>query len=69
MNNEKLKEAEIKFGNPLYVYDLYVIENQFRELNNGFRKISNFIKKTRDSFYKRTIFISFRVSKIKCQSC
>ena len=42
MNNEKLKEAEIKFGNPLYVYDLYVIENQFRELNNGFRKISNF---------------------------
>ena len=42
MNNEKLKEAEIKFGNPLYVYDLSVIEDQFKELNNGFRKISNF---------------------------
>ena len=41
MNNEKLKEAEIKFGNPLYVYDLSVIEDQFKELNNGFRSPSS----------------------------
>ena len=42
MNIKKLKEAEIKFGNPLYVYDLSIIENQFKELKNGFRNIKNF---------------------------
>jgi diaminopimelate decarboxylase len=42
MNFKKLKEAEIKFGNPLYVYDLSIIENQFKELKNGFRNIKNF---------------------------
>ena len=41
MNNEKLKEAEIKFGNPLYVYDLYVIENQFmKRLGTGLDTVS-----------------------------
>ena len=42
MNIKKLKEAEIKFGNPLYVYDLSIIENQFKELKNGFQNIKNF---------------------------
>ena len=42
MNIKKLKEAEIKFGNPLYVYDLSIIQNQFKELKNGFRNIKNF---------------------------
>jgi diaminopimelate decarboxylase len=42
MNIKKLKDAEIKFGNPLYVYDLSIIENQFKELKNGFRNIKNF---------------------------
>ena len=42
MNIKKLKEAEIKFGNPLYVYDLSIIENKFKELKNGFRNIKNF---------------------------
>ena len=42
MNIKKLKEAEIKFGNPLYVYDLSIIENQFKEIKNGFQNIKNF---------------------------
>ena len=42
MNIKKLKEAEIKFGNPLYVYDLSIIKNQFKELKNGFQNIKNF---------------------------
>ena len=42
MNIKKLKEAEIKFGNPLYVYDLSIIENKFKELKNAFRNIKNF---------------------------
>ena len=42
MNIKKLKEAEIKFGNPLYVYDLSIIENQYKELKNGFQNIKNF---------------------------
>ena len=42
MNIKKLKDAEIKFGNPLYVYDLSIIENQFKELKNGFQNIKNF---------------------------
>ncbi len=42
MNLDKLREAEIKFGNPLYVYDLSIIENKFNELSNAFKKIKNF---------------------------
>ena len=42
MNIKKLKEAEIKFGNPLYVYELSIIQNQCKELKNGVRNIKNF---------------------------
>tara|TARA_B100001094_G_C18142351_1_gene778623 strand:+ start:62 stop:1273 length:1212 start_codon:yes stop_codon:yes gene_type:complete len=42
MNIAKLIEAEKKYGNPLYVYDLSIIENQFKQLKTAFQDFKNF---------------------------
>ena len=42
MNITKLIEAEKKYGNPLYVYDLSIIENQFKQLKTAFQDFKNF---------------------------
>ena len=42
MNINKLIEAEKEYGNPLYVYDLSIIENQFKQLKTAFQDFKNF---------------------------
>jgi diaminopimelate decarboxylase len=42
MNIKKLEEAAYNFGTPLYVYDLSIIENQYRKLQNAFKNLNNY---------------------------
>ena len=42
MNIKKLEEAANNFGTPLYVYDLSIIENQYRKLQNAFKNLNNY---------------------------
>ena len=42
MNIKKLEEAANNFGTPIYVYDLSIIENQYRKLQNAFKNLNNY---------------------------
>jgi diaminopimelate decarboxylase len=42
MNIKKLEEAAYNFGTPVYVYDLSIIENQYRKLQNAFKNLNNY---------------------------
>ena len=42
MNIKKLEEAAYNFGTPIYVYDLSIIENQYRKLQNSFKNLNNY---------------------------
>ena len=42
MNIKKLEEAAYNFGTPIYVYDLSIIENQYRKLQNAFKNLNNY---------------------------
>ncbi|MDG1889442.1 MAG: diaminopimelate decarboxylase [Flavobacteriaceae bacterium] len=42
MNIKKLKEAASNFGTPVYVYDLSIIENQYKKLQNAFKNLDNY---------------------------
>ena len=42
MNIKKLKEAAYNFGTPLYVYDLSIIESQYKKLQNAFKSLNNY---------------------------
>ena len=42
MNIKKLKEAASNFGTPIYIYDLSIIEAQYKKLQNAFKNLDNF---------------------------
>lgn len=42
MNIKKLKDAAYIFGTPLYVYDLSIIESQYKKLQNAFKSLDNY---------------------------
>ena len=42
MNIKILKEAALKFGTPIYLYDLKIIENQFDKLNKELSVLENY---------------------------
>jgi len=42
MDIKILKEAALKFGTPIYLYDLKIIENQFDKLNKGLSVLENY---------------------------
>ena len=42
MNIDKIKEAVIEYGTPLYIYDLKIIESQFLKLKKALRGIDNY---------------------------
>lgn len=42
MNIKKLKDAADIFGTPLYVYDLSIIESQYKKLQNAFKSLDNY---------------------------
>ena len=41
MNVDKIKEAVLEYGTPLYIYDLKIIENQFLKLKKSLKEIDN----------------------------
>ncbi len=42
MDIKILKEAALKFGTPIYLYDLKIIENQFKKLNKELSVLENY---------------------------
>ena len=42
MDIKILKEAALKFGTPIYLYDLKIIENQFDKLNRELSVLENY---------------------------
>ena len=42
MKIKELKKAAVNFGTPLYVYDLSIIESQYRKLQNAFKNLDNY---------------------------
>ena len=42
MNIKKLKEVASNFGTPIYIYDLSIIEAQYKKLQNAFKNLDNF---------------------------
>ena len=42
MNIKKLEEAAYNCGTPVYVYELSIIENQYRKLQNAFKNLNNY---------------------------
>ena len=42
MKIKELKKAAVNFGTPIYVYDLSIIESQYRKLQNAFKNLDNY---------------------------
>jgi Diaminopimelate decarboxylase len=42
MDIKTLKEAALKFGTPIYLYDLKIIKNQFDKLNKALSVLENY---------------------------